>query len=78
MEQKQQALEEATKHLLDTGAAGVGAWGVANIIGLINLYVPPLLLVLALLWWGVRYWEGLSGKKISDTKLAKFITRRKD
>jgi len=44
-----------------------------SLASFITTWIPPIILLLSLLWWIIRYYELLSGNKISDLKIIKFF-----
>ena len=73
-------MQEPIKQVVDyvTVASSASVWVFTDVIMAVNLYLPPVLLLLALMWWLLRYWEKLSGRDISDTKIMRKIFRKKE
>lgn len=60
-------MQEQIKQTIDyvTVAGAGGVWAFTDVIAAINLYLPPVLLLLALLWWIIRYWEKMTGNELN-------------
>lgn len=44
----------------------------------ITQWFPPLILIITLMWWGIKAWEKGSGRKIENTRPVKWLFNRKD